>query len=136
MGNKNKTVSFRVKERKFSELKELADDEGLSLSKVFRDYVETFVAHGGDVESVPTHLVPDEGSDESFPATVRVPKSYVREHERLELEAEHLRENLSEYKRYASELRQQVEESEAEKEDVVYLEDVDVEAGTHLVVDE
>ena len=52
-----------------------------------------------------------------------MPKSFVREHERLELEADHLREQLEEYKRYATKLRQQV--SESSDEEVIQLEDLD-----------
>jgi regulator of replication initiation timing len=52
-----------------------------------------------------------------------VPKSFVREHERLELEAEHLREQLDEYKRYVTKLRQQLDEQDTEE--VIQLEDLD-----------
>ena len=45
------------------------------------------------------------------------------EHERLELEAEHLREQLEEHKRYVTKLRQQLDEHD--QEDVVQLEDLD-----------
>jgi regulator of replication initiation timing len=51
-------------------------------------------------------------------------KSFVREHERLELEAEHLREQLEEYKRYVTELRQRLDEHSEDKE-VIHLEDLD-----------
>ncbi|MDR9381027.1 MAG: CopG family transcriptional regulator, partial [Natronomonas sp.] len=46
---------------------------------------------------------------------------------RLELEAEHLREQLDEYKQYVTRLSQQVEEQEAE--DVIQLEDLDGDEG-------
>jgi len=52
-----------------------------------------------------------------------VPKSFVREHERLELEAEHLREQLEEHKRYVTKLRQQLDEQDTEE--VIQLEDLD-----------
>jgi hypothetical protein len=64
----------------------------------------------------------ESGGAESFPPKVEVPKSFVREHERLELEAEHLREQLDEYKRYVNYLREQIEEDEDE---VIHLEDLD-----------
>ena len=123
MGNKNKTVSFRVNEETFEELRQVAEEEGLSLSAVFRDYVDTFVAHGGQVRVVPEGTIGDP-DDDSFPPTVEVPTSFIRGHERLELEAEHLREQLEEHKRYVNKLR---EELEASDEDVVYLEDIDEE---------
>ena len=127
MGNKNKTVSFRISEEKFDALREIAEERDLSLSAVFRDYVDMLVAHDGQVEVVPEHEVAEGGSDtQSFPPTVEVPKSFVREHERLELEAEHLREQLEEHKRYVTQLRQRVDETEGE--DVVQLEDLDGEA--------
>ncbi len=124
--SKNKTISFRVSEDKFETLREIADERDLSLSAVFRDYVDMLVAHDGQVEVVPEHQL-NESSDtsdtESFPPKVEVPKSFVREHERLELEAEHLREQLEEHKRYVTKLRQQLDEHD--QEDVVQLEDLD-----------
>ncbi|WP_277554356.1 ribbon-helix-helix protein, CopG family [Halobaculum limi] len=126
MGSKNKTVSFRVNEDAFEALREIADERDLSLSAVFRDYVDTLVAHDGQVEVVPEHRVED-ADGESFPPTVEVPKSFVREHERLELEAEHLREQLDEYKAYVTFLQDQLENDEGTDE-VVFLEDLD---GSH-----
>jgi regulator of replication initiation timing len=55
---------------------------------------------------------------------VKVPKSFIREHERLELEAEHLREQLEEHKGYVNYLREQLEEQNDEEE-VIQLEDLD-----------
>jgi len=122
MGNKNKTVSFRVNEDAFETLREIAEERDLSLSAVFRDYVDMLVAHDGQVEVVPEHeLAGGSGDDPSFPPTVEVPKSFVREHERLELEAEHLREQLDEHKRYVDHLREQLEGND----DVIHLEDLD-----------
>ena len=122
MGNKNKTVSFRVSEETFEELRRTAEEHDVSLSAVFRDYVDTFVAHDGQVRVVPEQTVGDPES--GFPPTVEVPTSFIRDHERLELEAEHLREQLEEHKRYVSALREQLEAAE---EDVIYLEDLDEE---------
>jgi hypothetical protein len=123
--SKNKTISFRVSEDKFETLREIADERDLSLSAVFRDYVDMLVAHDGQVEVVPEHqLTESTTSDtETFPPKVEVPKSFVREHERLELEAEHLREQLEEHKRYVTKLRQRLDEHD--QEDVVQLEDLD-----------
>ncbi|MFB6118247.1 ribbon-helix-helix protein, CopG family [Halosegnis sp.] len=125
MGNKNKTISFRVNEDSFETLREIAEERDISLSAVFRDYVETLVAHDGKVQVVPEHEINDSTSSEteSFPPKVEVPKSFVREHERLELEAEHLREQLDEYKRYVTKLSEQVEE--ADDDEVIQLEDLD-----------
>jgi hypothetical protein len=124
MGNKNKTISFRVSQEKFETLREIAEERDISLSAVFRDYVDMLVAHDGQVEVVPEHEIDEEESDEkSFPPKVEVPKSFIREHERLELEADHLREQLEEYKRYATKLRQQVDENQ--EEEVIQLEDLD-----------
>jgi hypothetical protein len=123
MGNKNKTISFRVNEDAFETLREIAEERDLSLSAVFRDYVDMLVAHDGQVQVVPEHELDDEpNNDASFPPKVEVPKSFVREHERLELEAEHLREQLDEHKRYVNHLREQLEEG---GEDVIQLEDLD-----------
>jgi hypothetical protein len=128
MGNKNKTISFRVNEDAFEKLKEIAEERDLSLSAVFRDYVDTLVAHDGKVRVVPEHEIDDSasGSETEFPPKVEVPKSFVREHERLELEAEHLRDQLEEYKQYVTHLQTQVEDDETEE--VVRLEDLDGEA--------
>jgi hypothetical protein len=125
MGNKNKTISFRVSEDAFERLRDIADERDLSLSAVFRDYVDTLVAHDGQVRVVPEHEL-DEGDedDSAFPPKVEVSKSFVREHERLELEAEHLREQLEEHKRYVTELRQRLDEH-SEDEEVIHLEDLD-----------
>ena len=123
MGNKNKTISFRVSEDAFEALREIAEERDISLSAVFRDYVETLVAHDGRVRVVPEHEVAESG-DAGFPPKVEVPKSFVREHERLELEADHLREQLDEHKQYVTHLRKQIEESE-ETEEVIRLEDLD-----------
>ena len=128
MGNKNKTISFRVNEDAFETLRDIAEERDLSLSAVFRDYVDTLVAHNGQVRVVPEHELGglDEGDEDtsSFPPKVEVPKSFVREHERLELEAEHLREQLEEHKRYVTELRQRLDE-ESDDEDVIHLEELD-----------
>ena len=96
MGNKNKTISFRVNEDAFEALREIAEQRDISLSAVFRDYVDALIAHDGQVRVVPEHEVAGatETDEGEFPPTVEVPKSYVREHERLELEADHLREQL------------------------------------------
>ena len=127
MGNKNKTISFRVNEDAFETLREIAEERDISLSAVFRDYVDTLGAHDGQVRVVPEHELKGGNASsspaESFPPKVEVPKSFVREHERLELEAEHLREQLDEYKRYVTKLSQEVEQREAE--DVIQLEDLD-----------
>ena len=123
--SKNKTISFRVSEDKFETLREIADERDLSLSAVFRDYVDMLVAHDGQVEVVPEHQLNESTTSDTdtFPPKVEVPKSFVREHERLELEAEHLREQLEEHKRYVTKLRQQLDEHD--QEDVVQLEDLD-----------
>jgi hypothetical protein len=125
MGNKNKTISFRVSQEKFETLRDIAEERDISLSAVFRDYVDMLVAHDGQVEVVPEHEVSESESSgtESFPPKVEVPKSFIREHERLELEAEHLREQLEEHKRYVTKLRQEIDE--ADQEDVVQLEELD-----------
>jgi hypothetical protein len=129
MGNKNKTISFRVSQEKFETLREIAEERDLSLSAVFRDYVDLLVAHDGQVEVVPEHELTEstDTSGTSFPPKVEVPKSFVREHERLELEAEHLREQLEEHKRYVTKLRQELDEHE-DGEEVIQLEDLDGEA--------
>ncbi len=127
MGNKNKTISFRVNESAFETLREIAEERDISLSAVFRDYVDTLVAHDGQVRVVPEEELDGEKTEE-FPPKVEVPKSFVREHERLELEAEHLRDQLDEHKRYITRLRQQVEEDE-EIDEVVQLEELDRENG-------
>lgn len=127
MGNKNKTISFRVNEDVFETLREIAEERDISLSAVFRDYVDTLVAHDGQVEVVPEHEA-DATAAEEFPPRVEVPKSFVREHERLELEAEHLRDQLDEHKRYITQLRQRLEDDE-EIEEVVHLEELDRENG-------
>ncbi len=126
MGNKNKTISFRVSEEKFETLREIAEERDISLSAVFRDYVDMLVAHDGQVEVVPEHELNEGRADETtdtFPPKVKVPKSFVREHERLELEADHLREQLEEHKRYVTRLRQRLDEEG--DEEVIQLEDLD-----------
>ncbi|WP_435180624.1 ribbon-helix-helix protein, CopG family [Halorussus sp. AFM4] len=129
MGNKNKTISFRVNEDSFETLREIAEERDISLSAVFRDYVDTLVAHDGRVQVVPESEIGEETDGAEFPPKVEVPKSFVREHERLELEAEHLREQLQEYKQYASRLQQKVDERD-DVEEVVHLEDLDDELDT------
>jgi hypothetical protein len=123
MGNKNKTISFRVNEDAFEALRDIAEERDISLSAVFRDYVDALVAHDGQVRVVPESELADAGDDgEPFPPKIEVPKSFVREHERLELETEHLREQLEEHKRYINHLREQVD---GDDEDVIHLEDLD-----------
>ena len=123
MGTKNKTISFRVNEDAFAALRDIAEERDISLSAVFRDYVDSLVAHDGQVRVVPeSDLENADDGHESFPPTIEVPKSFVREHERLELEADHLREQLEEHKRYVNYLREQLDE---EDDDVIHLEDLD-----------
>jgi len=124
MGNKNKTISFRVNEDAFETLQEIAEERDISLSAVFRDYVDMLVAHDGQVAVVPEHEISEEDADEEeWPAKVKVPKSFVREHERLELEADHLRDQLDEYKQYVTKLREEVDDDPGE--DVIHLEELD-----------
>jgi FMN phosphatase YigB (HAD superfamily) len=135
MGNKNKTISFRVNEDAFETLRDIAEERDISLSAVFRDYVDTLVAHDGQVEVVPEHELKQMqgGDDHSFPPKVRVPKSFIREHDRLELEAEHLREQLQEHKEYVNYLHEQLERDD---DDVIQLEDLDNEEDDDLVFHE
>ena len=134
MGNKNKTISFRVNEDAFETLREIAEDRDISLSAVFRDYVDDLVAHDGQVSVVPDAERDGDDDPAPFPPRVEVPKSFVREHERLELEADHLREQLEEHKRYVSYLESQLEDR---SDDVILLDDLDgadaEEAGSHSV---
>jgi len=124
MGNKNKTISFRVSEEAFDALREIAEERDLSLSALFRNYVDMLVAHDGQVEVVPEHEIDDrESTTQEFPPKVEVPKSFVREHERLELEADHLREQLDEYKRYVTKLREELDEHDGDE--VIHLEELD-----------
>ena len=129
MGNKNKTISFRVNEDSFETLREIAERRDISLSAVFRDYVDMLDAHDGRVKVVPESEIGEATDGSEFPPKVEVPKSFVREHERLELEAEHLREQLQEYKQYANRLQEQVEDRE-DVEEVVQLEELDDELDT------
>ncbi|MFP9193955.1 ribbon-helix-helix protein, CopG family [Natronosalvus vescus] len=123
MGNKNKTISFRVNEDAFEALQEIAEERDISLSAVFRDYVDLLVDHDGQVVVVPEDELGRRDDDEpSFPPMVEVPKSFVREHERLELESEHLREQLEEHKSYVNELRDRLED---EQDEVLLLDDLD-----------
>jgi len=130
MGNKNKTISFRVNEDSFETLRDIAEERDISLSAVFRDYVDMLVAHDGQVAVVPEHEVRDSAEEETaeFPPKVTVPKSFVREHERLELEAEHLREQLDEYKQYVTALRDELDSVE-DGDEVIHLEELDEEQG-------
>jgi len=138
MSNKNKTVSFRINEKKFNKLREVADKNDISLSKVFRDYVDKIISHDGQVKATASHNLRDQttGVSDEFPLTVQVPKSFVREQERVELECEHLREQLEEYKQYASQLQRQVEEQQAIEDNLIHLEDVDFETGNSIAVEE
>ena len=122
MGNKNKTISFRVNEDAFEKLSDIAERRDLSLSAMFRDYVDALVAHDGQVDIVPEHQAAVDVDDE-FPPTVEVPTSFVREHERLELEADHLREQLDEYKQYVTQLQDRLDNPDSEE--VIQLEELD-----------
>jgi FMN phosphatase YigB (HAD superfamily) len=125
MGSKNKTVSFRVDEDSFEALRAIAEERDISLSAVFRDYVDTLVKNDGQVE-----VVPEDGGGEEFPPTVEVPKSFVREHERLELEAEHLRDQLEEHKQYIAHLKDRLDETEG-VDDVLHLDELDEERSEY-----
>ncbi len=133
MGNKNKTISFRVNEDAFEALQAIAEERDISLSAVFRDYVDQLVEHDGQVAVVPeTDLRADDHSEDedlSFPPTVEVPKRFIREHERLELEADHLREQLDEYKAYVTELQERLEN---EEDEILLLDDLDEADGPQL----
>jgi len=128
MGNKNKTISFRVNEDTFEALRDIAEERDISLSAVFRDYVDSLVAHDGQVRVVPENEAEDVDGSE-FPPKVKVPKSFIREHERLELEAKHLRDQLEEHKSFINNMREKMEADE-DVDDVVLLEDLDDELET------
>ncbi|MFW6448530.1 MAG: ribbon-helix-helix protein, CopG family [Halobacteriota archaeon] len=127
MGNKDTTLTFRVTEDTAEALRHIADARDLPLSAVFRDYANALVSHDGRVAVVPEHQVDDASVDDSdFPPTVEVPTSFVREHERLELENDHLRQQLEEYKSYVTQLIEELEAHEADDEgDVIDLEELD-----------
>lgn len=127
MGSKDKTVSFRLKEEKFSQLKQISDRRNLSLSSMFREYVDMLLAHDGKVDVVPKHQSPEGNPRDDFPVKVEVPKSFVREHERIELENEHLREQLQEYKQYTTRLQDKLEDQDTDE--VVRLEELDESLG-------
>ena len=133
MGNKNKTISFRVNEDAFEALRDIAEERDLSLSALFRDYVESLVAHDGKVRVVPEGQT--EAVESEFPPKVKVPKSFVREHERLELEAKHLRAQLDEHKAYVNNLRERLDDGE-DVEEVIHLDDLDDERDTADPLDE
>jgi hypothetical protein len=133
MGNKNKTISFRVSEDAFEALRDIAEERELSLSAVFRDYVDSLISHDGKIRVVPENQAQE--VDSEFPPKVMVPKSFVREHERLELEAKHLRAQLDEHKEYINALREQLD-SEEDVEEVVHLDDLDDELDTNDPLDE
>lgn len=135
MGSKDKTISFRLGEGRFEELQDVSESLDPSLSQIFRDFVTAFNDHDGRVEAVPKHQAPSETSDEEFPIRVEVSKSLVREHERLELEAEHLREELHEYRSYASDLEEQVENAEREDTELIVLEDLDTVSDFRISTD-
>lgn len=129
MGNKNKTISFRVNEDSFETLREIAEERDISLSAVFRDYVDLLVSHDGRVKVVPEAELGEGAETDEFPPKVEVPKSFIREHERLELEADHLREQLQEYKQFASHLQEKLEEEDS-VEEVIQLEELDDEVDS------
>ena len=121
MATKNKTVSFRIDEETFEDLRSIAENRELSLSAVFGEYVDAFVDHDGQVAVVPEHAdreaagagdAADAGG--AHPVTVEVPTSLVREHERIELECEHLRDQLSEDEAYAGRPEAELGEVEVE----------------------
>ena len=121
--NKDKIVSFRVSEDTFETLSRIGDERDASLSEIFREYVDMLVKHDGGVELVPEGR--GGGADDEFPPKVKVPKQVLREQERLELENEHLREQLEEHKEYINELKDRIE-SEDDVEHVM-LGNVDAE---------
>lgn len=128
MSNKNKTVSFRVNEDLFEELSELAEEKDLSLSALFREYVEAFVTHEGAVEVVPEDA--QQNTTSAFPPTVSVPTSFIREHDRLELEVDHLNEQLEEHKEYIAQLQKELETVQTQRQtdigdDIVHLDELD-----------
>ncbi|MDY7080868.1 MAG: CopG family transcriptional regulator, partial [Halobacteria archaeon] len=61
---------------------------------------------------VPDGRVDDDGDE--FPPKTKVPKQMIREHERLELENKHLREQLDEHKEYINKLKDQIENDDVE----------------------
>jgi len=120
--NKDKIVSFRVSEDTFETLSRIGDERDASLSEIFREYVDMLVKHDGAVELVPEGRG---GGDEEFPPKVEVPKQVLREQERLELENDHLREQVKEHKEYINSLKDRIE-SEDDVEHVM-LGNVDAE---------
>jgi hypothetical protein len=62
MTNRNKTISFRVTEDKFDDLKEIAEDEDISLSNLMRGRAENVLnlyQFVEDTESTTTELLDD-----------------------------------------------------------------------------
>lgn len=125
MGNKDTTLTFRVTEETAEQLRRIANERDLPLSAVFRDYANMLVTHDGRVSVMPDHAVDESTVDDAeFPPTVEVSTAFVREHERIELENEHLRAQLEEYKAYVTQLLQEIESAEEEGE-VINLEELD-----------
>lgn len=127
MGDKDKTISFRVSEDSFESLRDLAEEQSVSLSQIFRDYVHIFNQHDGHVDAVPAYEVRDGGAGaDGFPLTTEVTTKLIREHERLELETEHLREQLDEHKTHATHLETQLESHKQQQDDTILLEELDI----------
>lgn len=119
---KQEKISFRVTEEKSTELKRLAKEKDISLSELFRDYASKLQQYDGDVSVVSKSQILRSGVtvDSTFPPKVEVTSSMVREHERLELETEHLREALEEIKVVKRNLEERVSD-----EDQISLEEID-----------
>lgn len=107
---------------------------------MFRDSVDAFVDQDGQVAVVPAggaRQATDDAAtyDAGHPATGKVPPSLVRDHERVELECDHLREQLSEYKQYVTRLEAHLDEGRQAEAELVRLEAVDAETGTSLLLE-
>lgn len=123
MTRKEKKISFRINEEKFSQLEDLANEKNFSLSDLFREYANKFKKYDGNLSVVTDSDLVSEVDDyegREYPPKVRVPTTMIREHERLELETEHLRESLDEVKAHKHYLESQISDNE-----IVSLESID-----------
>jgi len=122
MGNKNKTISFRVSQEKFETLRDIAEERDISLSAVFRDYVDMLVAHDGQVEVVAEHEVGESESTTELPAQGRGTQELRPRARAPRTRGRPPARTTEEHKRYVTKLRQKLDESD-DDEDVVQLED-------------
>jgi hypothetical protein len=140
MTSGNKTVSFRIDEETVDELRSNDDDPSCrcrrcSATPWTRSSRRTARSKSSRARAPGRRPTTPRPKTPEIRPRSRVPRASWATTNRVELECDHLREQLSEYKQYVTRLEAQLDEGRQAEAELIRLGAVDAETGTSLLVE-